>query len=74
VCKGFEHWRGYLQVLVASDAIGMGVNLNIRRVLFHSLMVFKSKNQGLCPLDPAQIKQIAGELLPLLALPYSMRR
>ena len=25
-------------VLVASDAVGMGLNLNIRRVLFHSLM------------------------------------
>lgn len=25
------------QVLVASDAVGMGLNLNIRRVIFHSL-------------------------------------
>lgn len=29
------------QVLVASDAVGMGLNLNIRRIIFHSLNKFE---------------------------------
>lgn len=32
-------------VLVASDAIGMGLNLNIQRVVFTSLHKFDGKNQ-----------------------------
>lgn len=30
-----------MQVLVASDAVGMGLNLNIRRIIFHSLRKFE---------------------------------
>ncbi|KAI8611464.1 P-loop containing nucleoside triphosphate hydrolase protein [Chytriomyces sp. MP71] len=44
--------------LVASDAIGMGLNLSIRRVIFESLQKFDSK--GISPLSIGQIKQIAG--------------
>ena len=32
------------QVLVASDAVGMGLNLNIRRVIFHSLSKFDGRS------------------------------
>ncbi|KAG1677914.1 hypothetical protein FOA52_001332 [Chlamydomonas sp. UWO 241] len=57
---------GY-DVLVATDAVGMGLNLNIRRVVFQSL----SKPSGetdpldpsrmlLAPLSDSAIKQIAG--------------
>lgn len=34
------------RVLVASDAVGMGLNLNIRRIIFHSI----AKNDGAAPL------------------------
>lgn len=48
---------GY-RVLVASDAIGMGLNLNIRRVIFHTIEKFDGVEKGLVP--PAHVKQIAG--------------
>lgn len=48
---------GY-DVLVASDAIGMGLNLNIRRVVFHTMDKFNGESVG--PVAPAQVKQIAG--------------
>lgn len=49
---------GY-DVLVASDAVGMGLNLNIRRIIFHTL----EKTDGSfarVPISVSQIKQIAG--------------
>eukprot|EP00592_Proboscia_alata_P018613 CAMPEP_0194407242 /NCGR_PEP_ID=MMETSP0176-20130528/5265_1 /TAXON_ID=216777 /ORGANISM="Proboscia alata, Strain PI-D3" /LENGTH=981 /DNA_ID=CAMNT_0039206755 /DNA_START=593 /DNA_END=3535 /DNA_ORIENTATION=- len=48
---------GY-DVMVASDAIGMGLNLNIRRVIFNSL--FKSNGESIVQLDHSSVKQIAG--------------
>jgi ATP-dependent RNA helicase SUPV3L1/SUV3 len=48
---------GY-RVLVASDAVGMGLNLNIRRVVFHTMEKFDGVQRS--ALLPAQIKQIAG--------------
>lgn len=45
-------------VLVASDAIGMGLNLNIRRVVFHGIEKFDGSAFG--RLQPSQVKQIAG--------------
>lgn len=49
---------GY-DILVASDAIGMGLNLNIRRVIFHStLKAFTTHDSHY--IDPSSIKQIAG--------------
>jgi len=46
------------RVLVASDAIGMGLNLNIRRVVFHDLVKFNGVATE--PLAAAHVKQIAG--------------
>jgi len=46
------------RVLVASDAVGMGLNLNIRRVVFHTMEKFDGIVKG--PLKPSSIKQIAG--------------
>lgn len=46
------------QVLVASDAIGMGLNLNIQRVIFASLSKFDGEEVR--PLQPTEVKQIAG--------------
>ncbi|RKP25546.1 P-loop containing nucleoside triphosphate hydrolase protein [Syncephalis pseudoplumigaleata] len=48
---------GY-DVLVASDAIGMGLNLNIRRVIFETMEKFDGK--AVRPLQTSQVKQIAG--------------
>lgn len=45
-------------VLVASDAVGMGLNLNIRRVVFYSLS--KYNGDKIVPVPPSQVKQIAG--------------
>ena len=48
---------GY-DVLVASDAIGMGLNLSIKRIIFNSMFKF----DGAAPhrLDHSSVKQIAG--------------
>ncbi|XP_020590319.1 DExH-box ATP-dependent RNA helicase DExH18, mitochondrial-like isoform X2 [Phalaenopsis equestris] len=45
-------------VLVASDAVGMGLNLNIRRVVFFSLS--KYNGDKMVPVPASQVKQIAG--------------
>lgn len=50
-------------ILVASDAVGMGLNLNIRRVIFHKVQKFEGYNT--IPVSTSQIKQIAGK--PLLS-------
>lgn len=49
---------GKLDVMVASDAIGMGLNLKIQRVIFDALS--KWDGQRRVPLSLSQIKQIAG--------------
>ncbi|ELR14811.1 helicase conserved Cterminal domain containing protein [Acanthamoeba castellanii str. Neff] len=46
------------EVLVASDAIGMGLNLNISRVVFSTLHKFDGHKRRL--LTDSEIKQIAG--------------
>ena len=46
------------RVLVATDAIGMGLNLHIRRVVFHALE--KYDGAGVGPVPPGAVKQIAG--------------
>ena len=48
-------------VLIASDAIGMGLNLNIGRIIFHTVRKKGRKETG-GPywIDPTSIKQIAG--------------
>ncbi|KAF9591037.1 hypothetical protein IFM89_001247 [Coptis chinensis] len=45
-------------VLVASDAVGMGLNLNIRRVVFYTLS--KYNGDRIVPVPGTQVKQIAG--------------
>merc|ERR1719174_3565030 len=45
-------------VLVASDAVGMGLNLHIRRVVFRSLRKFDGESAR--QLSPPEIRQIAG--------------
>jgi ATP-dependent RNA helicase SUPV3L1/SUV3 len=48
---------GY-DILVASDAIGMGLNLSIRRIIFNS--IFKTDSHGIVRIDHSSLKQIAG--------------
>ncbi|MCY7316366.1 MAG: helicase [Rubrivivax sp.] len=50
--------QGESHVLVATDAIGMGLNLPIRRVLFSTLSKFDG--QGDRMLDESEVHQIAG--------------
>jgi ATP-dependent RNA helicase SUPV3L1/SUV3 len=50
--------QGDTQVLVATDAIGMGLNLPIRRVLFSTLTKFDG--QGDRTLDVSEVMQISG--------------
>ena len=51
-------------ILVASDAIGMGLNLNIRRIVFHTTIKRGPggfEGDGSCYfIDPSNVKQIAG--------------
>lgn len=57
-----EEGTGY-DVLVASDAIGMGLNLNIRRIVFHTTVKpgYGAKGKGQAAhIEPTAIKQIAG--------------
>jgi superfamily II DNA/RNA helicase len=49
---------GY-DVLVASDAIGMGLNLNIGRIIFHSTLK-RNINMSVSYIEPTYVKQIAG--------------
>jgi ATP-dependent RNA helicase SUPV3L1/SUV3 len=50
--------EGDAPVLVATDAIGMGLNLPIRRVVFSSLVKWDGKEER--PLTPSEIRQIGG--------------
>ncbi|ORM39492.1 putative DExH-box ATP-dependent RNA helicase [Babesia sp. Xinjiang] len=46
------------QVLVASDVIGMGVNVRIKRIIFHTLSKFDGRSHRM--LTAAEVQQIAG--------------
>jgi ATP-dependent RNA helicase SUPV3L1/SUV3 len=50
--------EGHAHVLVATDAIGMGLNLPIRRVLFSTMNKFDGQTER--PLDVSEVSQIAG--------------
>ena len=50
--------QGQSQVLVATDAIGMGLNLPIRRVLFSTLTKFDGEADR--PLSVSEVHQISG--------------
>ncbi len=49
---------GESRVLVTTDAVGMGMNLPIRRIVFMDVVKYDGKERSL--LTPAQTKQIAG--------------
>ena len=50
--------EGEAPVLVATDAIGMGLNLPIRRVVFSTLMKWDGQQER--SLTPAEVRQIGG--------------
>uniref|UniRef100_A0A1D1YFK8 ATP-dependent RNA helicase SUV3L, mitochondrial n=1 Tax=Anthurium amnicola TaxID=1678845 RepID=A0A1D1YFK8_9ARAE len=54
----FNEQDNEYDVLVATDAVGMGLNLNIRRVVFYSLA--KYNGDKIVPVAASQVKQIAG--------------
>ncbi|KAL5722745.1 RNA helicase [Ranunculus cassubicifolius] len=54
----FNEQDNEYDVLVASDAVGMGLNLNIRRVVFYTLS--KYNGDKIVPVPATQVKQIAG--------------
>ena len=56
-------------VMVASDAVGMGLNLNIGRIIFSTLR--KQTKSGQESISMSQIKQIAGILARLPWTPWS---
>jgi hypothetical protein len=45
-------------ILVATDAIGMGLNLAIRRIIFSTMTKFDGKSRR--PLSISEVKQIGG--------------
>lgn len=53
----------FYKVLVATDAVGMGLNLNIRRIIFKSMTKLKMTENGEKEVDlisVSQALQIAG--------------
>ncbi|KAL8211274.1 hypothetical protein R6Q57_005711 [Mikania cordata] len=54
----FNEQGNEYDILVASDAVGMGLNLNIRRIVFYSLS--KYNGDKIVPVPASQVKQIAG--------------
>ncbi|MCO5577034.1 hypothetical protein L7F22_030856 [Adiantum nelumboides] len=56
--KLFNEPGNSYDILVASDAVGMGLNLNIKRVVFHTLEKFGGELKS--PIPVPLIKQIAG--------------
>lgn len=55
----FNERRENVKFLLATDAIGMGLNLNINRIIFTTLQK-PSNRRKLLPLTRSQIQQIAG--------------
>ena len=53
-----KYTSGETQVVVSTDAIGMGVNLPIKRVIFAE--TYKFNGRELAPLTASEIRQIAG--------------
>lgn len=59
----FNDASSEFDVLVASDAIGMGLNLNISRIIFSTMKKFDGVETR--DLTIPEVKQIAGTLLRL---------
>lgn len=53
-----KYLRGETSVIVATDAIGMGISLPIRRIIFSEVQKFDGKTQRF--LNSGEIRQIAG--------------
>ncbi len=51
--------KGIYKYLVATDAIGMGLNLNIKRIIFTTTFKYNNERK-MAPMENAQIRQIAG--------------
>lgn len=47
-------------ILIASDAIGLGLNFNIRRVIFTTMQKFARGGRGKVPVPVSLVKQISG--------------
>ncbi|ODN81169.1 hypothetical protein L202_03260 [Cryptococcus amylolentus CBS 6039] len=56
--KDFNNDNGLCKVLVASDAVEMGLNLKIKIIIFEALSKFNGKEQ--VPISLMQVKQSAG--------------
>ncbi|KAG0191615.1 hypothetical protein DFQ28_011454 [Apophysomyces sp. BC1034] len=56
--KVFNDPESGVDVLVASDAVGMGLNLNIKRVVFSTVRKFDGKDERF--ISTPQLKQIGG--------------
>ncbi len=50
--------NGEADILIATDAIGMGLNLSIKRVIFSTIFKFDGQNRR--PLTSQEVKQIGG--------------
>lgn len=50
--------RGETKVVVATDAIGMGMNLPVKRIIFLETQKFDGQKKR--DLEPAEVKQVAG--------------
>lgn len=59
----FNDATSEFDVLVASDAVGMGLNLNISRIIFSTLKKFDGIEER--KLTVPEIKQIAGTLFSM---------
>lgn len=62
-CSKYNNPNDPCNILVATDAIGMGLNLSIRRIIFYSLIkpTFNNKNEKTLDVIPvSQALQIAG--------------
>ena len=57
--RNFNEIDGGYDILIASDAIGMGLNLNIKRVIFHTTLKSRGKSRSYF-VEPSQVKQIGG--------------
>jgi len=56
--KLFNEEGNGVNIMVASDAVGMGLNLKIKRIVFEAMHKFNGKEE--VPLSVSQVKQIAG--------------
>ena len=66
-CQVNRFNSGEASLLVASDAIGMGLNLNIKRIVFSSMHKFNG--ESIERIDPGHVLQIGAPRTPLNCQP-----